>query len=268
MDLVEHYGRDGSAYEAIASALIACGVDPEQGPVPPEALSGADEFHLGGAAATAAVIESLRLTGGERVLDVGCGVGGPARSMAVHTGCRVSGLDLTPAFVEAAVRLSDLTGLEERTSFRVGDAADLDDADASYDAATMFHVGMNLPDKVAAFAEVWRVLRPGGRFVVYDVMRTGPGELEFPLPWSATPANSHLSPPDEYLAALGEVGFETEEPIDRRELVAAALAGAAADPPPVNLVHLMGPTFPTMIGNLRAAFGTRIVSAVQVTARR
>ena len=194
--LIEHYGRDGSAYDSIVAALATAGVDVDE-PVAPEALSGADEFHLGGAVATAAVVESLELGSEDRVLDVGCGVGGPARSLAGAAGCHVVGVDLTPSFVEAARRLSDLTGLGRRTEFRVGDATRLDDADATYDVATMFHVGMNLPDKRSVFAEIRRVLRPGGRFAVYDIMRTAPGDLDYPVPWSATAATSHLGSPDD-----------------------------------------------------------------------
>ncbi|MEO1061022.1 MAG: methyltransferase domain-containing protein [Actinomycetota bacterium] len=264
-DLIAHYGRDGGAYEAIVDALADTGVDLD-GTVPAAALSGADEFHLGGAVATAAIIDALGLGAGDHVLDLGCGVGGPARSMVAATGCRVTGVDLTPTFVEAAERLSHLTGLGEATRFRVGDVGRLDDADATYDAATMFHVGMNLPDKPSVFTEVERVLGPGGRFVVYDVMRVAAGELDYPVPWSSTPATSHLATPEEYADALRSAGFAVAEPIDRRELVAEVLARAAANPPPVNLVHLMGPEFPSMIANLVTAFRAGVVSPVQIVA--
>ena len=265
--LIEHYGRDGGAYDAIVAALAAADVDLEA-TVPAAALSGADEFHLGGAKATAVVVEALGLGTEDQVLDIGCGVGGPARSMAATAGCTVTGVDLTPSFVDAAERLSQLTGLSEATHFRVGDAGRLDDADETYDAATMFHVGMNLPDKPAVFAEVRRVLRPGGRFAVYDVMRTAAGDLDFPVPWSATPSTSHLATPDEYCEALRGAGFTVSEPVDRRDLVMAALRAAATDPPAVNLAHLMGPEFPRMIGNLVAALGTGTVSPIQIVATR
>ncbi|MEM8906043.1 MAG: class I SAM-dependent methyltransferase, partial [Actinomycetota bacterium] len=200
------------------------------------------------------------------VLDVGCGVGGPARAMAASVGCTVAGVDLTPSFVDAATTLSALTGHGDDTSFRVGDATALGAADGTYSAATMFHVGMNLPDKTAVFGEVHRVLRPGGRFAVYDIMRTGPGQLSYPLPWSASPATSHLATPDEYVMALTSAGFSVGAPVDHRELVAAALERTAAHPPAVTLVHLMGPDFPTMIGNLAAAFQAGTVTPIRIVA--
>ncbi|MEM9035594.1 MAG: class I SAM-dependent methyltransferase [Actinomycetota bacterium] len=267
-DLVDHYSRDGGALAAILAALTDAGIDVAQPPIPAEALSGADEFHLGGAAATAALVEDLGLAPHDRVLDVGCGAGGPARSMARLAGCEVTGVDLTPGFVDAATELSRLAGLAGTTSFLVGDAAELGLPEASFDVATMFHVGMNLPDKAAVFAAVRRLLQPGGRFAVYDIMLTGEGELEFPVPWSSSPDTSHLATPDEYVAALTDAGFEVGEPVSRRQLVVDALARAAAEPPTVNLVHLMGPEFPTMIGNLGAAFRDGIVTPIQLIARR
>ena len=141
MDLVEHYGRDGSAYDTIVAALTAAGITPVDGAVPPEAISGADEFHLGGAPATAAAIDALGVGRGGRVLDVGSGVGGPARSIARLTGAAVTGVDLTPAFVATAARLSRLVGMDDVTTFRIGDAGRIGDGDATYDGATMFHVG-------------------------------------------------------------------------------------------------------------------------------
>lgn len=263
--LIAHYGRGVGAYDAIVGALAATGTDLD-GTVQATALSGADEFHLGGATATAAIIEALGLDAGHRVLDVGCGVGGPARSMAGAAGCRVTGVDLTPSFVETAQRLSRLTGLDETTHFRVGDAGRLEDGDGTYDVATMFHVGMNLPDKVAVFTEVRRVLRPGGRFAIYDIMRTADGDLTFPVPWSSVPETSHLATAGGYADALSAAGFVASQPVDRRALVISVLERTAANPPSVNLGHLMGPSFPEMIGNLVAAFRSGVVSPIQIVA--
>jgi SAM-dependent methyltransferase len=263
MDLIEHYGRDGGVADSILAAVEAAGV-PLDPPVPREAFAGVDEFHLGGAAATAAALEALTLGPDDRVLDVGCGVGGPARAIAALARCSVTGVDLTPSFIEAATRLSELTGLHDATNFRVADASRLDDPDGSYTAATMFHVGMNLPDKTAVFTELRRVLRPGGRLLVYEVMRTAPGELAFPQPWSSVSEASHVATPEEYDGALTAAGFAVGPPVDRRELVMTVLQQARANPVPVNLTDLMGPAFPDMFGNLLAALSSGIVSPIQL----
>jgi SAM-dependent methyltransferase len=116
-------------------------------------------------------------------LDIGSGIGGPARMIALRYGCRVTGVDLTPHFVEAARALSGMCGMADRVRFVVGSAVALPLRAASFDLALLLHVGMNVPDKSALFREARRVLRDGGTFAVYEVMRTGEGKLAFPVPW-------------------------------------------------------------------------------------
>ena len=120
------------------------------------------------------------------LLDVGSGIGGPARTFADAFGCRVTGVDLTEEFVEAANALTRRCGLSDRVSFRQASALALPFADASFDAATLIHVGMNIEDKAGLFAEVRRVLKPDARFGVYDIMRVAEGEIPYPMPWAAT----------------------------------------------------------------------------------
>ncbi len=178
-----------------------------------------DELHMGGRLATARVAEALAVAPGERVLDVGCGIGGPARAVASRRGAHVTGVDLTPSQVEAAQALSERLGLGEVTRFHVGDVAHLTFGDGSFDAAMMLFVGMNIPAKAAVFAEVHRVLRPGGRFVVYDPMRTGSAQPAFPVPWAAGPDTSFLATVEEYRSLLTEAGFVVEEEHDLSAVV-------------------------------------------------
>ncbi len=264
-DVSDHYGQHGLT-ERICAQLTSAGVDLNN--LDPSALSGVDEFHLGGRAATTAILDSLELTVDSRVLDVGAGIGGAARAIASMAGCSVTGVDLTPEFVATASQLSDKVGLGQLTSFEVANALDVPFNDTEFSVVTMFHVGMNIADKQALITELARVLRPGGMLVVYDIMRVGPGDITFPVPWSSDRSTSFVNSPDDYLDALRHAGFVPEQPIDRLALVRSAMASMATAPPPVNLSHLMGTNWPTMFANLMAALDDGIVSPTQIVARR
>lgn len=254
-DIQAHY-TTGPILERILAGLREAGADPEH--PAPEDLKPVDEFHTGGVEATEMVLAPLGIGRDTRVLDVGSGIGGTARFIAHRYGARVTGIDLTPALVDTAQALSRLTGLSERTSFHVGSALGLPLATADFDLVTMFHAGMNIPDKPALFAEVFRVLVPGGRFVVFDVMRTGEGEIAFPLPWASVPEQSFVEPPEAYRAAAREAGFRIVRDEDRiafgvayfKKVVAAI---EAEGPPPLGLHLLMGDSATERYGNAVAA---------------
>jgi SAM-dependent methyltransferase len=223
-------------------------------------LAPIDEFHLGWHPQTVAFADQLALPPGTALLDVGSGVGGPARYFAEARGCIVTGIDLTPGFVDAAKELTERTGLADRARFVTGSALALPFADASFDAATLMHVGMNVADKATLFAEVHRVLRSGGIFGVYEVMRAGEGELPFPLPWADGPETSFVETPATYHALLSGAGFRVERERDRSAFV-VELADRMAErvaregPPKLGGHLLMGPTASTrmqgVIGCLR-----------------
>ena len=179
--IAQHYAH-GDLERAILDALIAMGKDPDRLAI--EDLAPVDEFHIGGRAATAEFFEKLGLKSGMHVLDIGSGLGGPARFAAQALGCQVTGIDLTPEYVEVANALARRVGLDKRVSYVCGSAVDLPFPDASFDAAYMLHVGMNIEDKAKLMGEVRRVLKPGAAFGIYDVMRTGDGDLAFPVPWA------------------------------------------------------------------------------------
>ena len=259
----EHYARVDDPVAAILAGLA------RDHDITIDDLAPVDEFHLGGAAATDALAADLGLGAGDRVLDIGSGIGGPARRMATSTGCTVVGVDLTPSFVATATELSRLTGLDDRTEFRVGDATRLE-LEGSFDAATLIHVGMNIPDKTAFFAAVAERLDPGCRFAVYDIMATSDvAELAYPLPFAAAADEAWVESPDAYVDALTAAGFEVGEPVDRTKLALdAAAAAGAAGAPPVSLGTLMGPDFRTMFANLGAALRGGLVAPVQIIATR
>jgi SAM-dependent methyltransferase len=266
IELDVHYGRHDGLVSGILTGLSAAGYDVDS--LDPAALSGADEFHLGGRLATLAALDSVRSTAPTSVLDVGCGIGGPARTIVTEFGAKTVGVDLTPSFVAAASELTMRVGLADRVSFEVGDALALDQPDEGFDLVTLFHVGMNIADKHGLFAELARVLRPAGHVLVYDIMRIAPGELTLPVPWASSDDHQHLADVDDYLGAMRAAGLEPGEPVDRRPIVRTALADAAEAPPPVDLSNLMGPDFAEMFTNLRAAVATGVVAPMQIVASK
>ena len=234
-------------------------------------LSPVDEFHTGWAPQTVEMAKTLGLAPGVAVLDVGSGIGGPARYFARTWGADVTGVDLTPAFVELATDLTARTGLADRVRFVEGSALDLPFEAGRFDLATMNHVGMNIADKARVFAEVRRVLRPGGRFVVYDLMRVGEAELPMPMPWADTAATSFVETPARYRALLAGAGFTVTGKRDWTELVLAVAAEMRArierEGMPVLGVHLLlGPTARERLGRVVAAIRDGLLAPTEIDA--
>ena len=181
-----------------------------------------------------------------RLLDIGSGLGGPARYFVRHHGCDVTGIDLTEEFVAVARSLSRRLSMEGKVRFQQGSATAMPFPDTSFDAATLIHVGMNIADKRMVFREVRRVLVPGGIFGIYDQMREAPGNLTYPLPWATTRAASFVDEPETYKRLLTEAGFEI---IWERRCREDALAAFQRQPlpqpgaalPPLGLHVTMGP---------------------------
>ena len=263
--VASHYGREG-ILERVLEAVCAAGHDAQA--LDPDVLAGVDEFHLGSRAATEALAQTLVVPPGAHLLDVGCGVGGPARFFARALDAHVTGVDLTPDFVEVARELSCRTGLAERTRFAVGDGAHLEAADGSFDAVTLIHVGMNVADKQGLFRELRRVTREGGTILVYDILQHREGELRYPMPWAADPETSFLGTREVYVDALEGAGLDVVEIRDQRRLALKALARVATEPPPVHLGHLMGPHWPEMFGHLRRGLEAQVVGPVLIVAHR
>jgi SAM-dependent methyltransferase len=262
-----HYGGAG-LHERIVERLAEAGI--ARGAITAEHLKAVDEFHIGGAEATAALLDQLAIGPETRVLDVGSGIGGPARMIAARFGARVTGIDLTPDFVETARRLTEMVGLE--ADFVQGSALDLPFAAESFDLATLLHVGMNIADKPRLFAEVARVLVPGGTFAIYEVMRFG-AHPAFPLPWAADAGSSFLETPEAYLAAAEAAGFELAGRRDRGEAATAFFARMQAQmagkaPPVVGLPLLLGPEAPVKVGNMMAAVAAGDIQPVEMIFRR
>lgn len=247
----------GSLLERIDTALTNAGLTAAR--LDWRDLTPLDQFHSRGVAATEELAEALAPGPEAHVLDVGCGVGGPARLLAATYGCHVTGIDLTPAVVEAATYLSARTGLDGLTGFLVADALDLPFADGEFDDAWTQHATMNIANRARLYAEIHRVLKPGGRLAMHDVVAGDTGALVFPVPWALTGESNFLLTPDELQASLKDAGFEVLSWEDKTQVTLAAAPvpptpGSSA-PQPLGSVVLAGPEYPlrvkTFFQNLR-----------------
>ena len=270
-DVVAHYTRDG-LITAIRDGLGKLGKTPAT--VTVDDLASVDEFHVGGRQASEAFLDQLALTPSQTVLDIGCGLGGSARFAAARYGCSVTGIDLTGAFVDTGKVLCDWVGLGDRVSLQEGSAGDMPFESGAFDAAYMLHVGMNIADKRQLCADVYRVLRPGACFGIYDLMRTGEGELQYPVPWASIHETSALAAPDEYRGALESAGFTLTAERDRRDVALEFFANlrartmGAGGPAPLGLHILMGDTTPLKIANMVAGISSGTLAPVELVARK
>ncbi len=210
--ITEHWTH-GSLAKAIMAALEKAGVDAANPSV--RDLEPMDHLHGGGAEATRGLLARLSPRPGQHILDIGSGIGGPARFLASEYGCRVTGIDLTQEFCDVAVMLTEKTGLDDRVSFRQASALDLPFDDACFDGAYSQNVSMNISDKAAFYGEACRILKPGGLFVAAEVAEGPEGPPFFPVPWALTPEISHLSKLDEISDLLAAAGFRDIEIIDQ-----------------------------------------------------
>lgn len=265
-----HYGTPGLVGRVMQAVDQACG----DGVIDPKSLAAIDEFHVGGRAATADVVARLGLQSDMAVLDIGCGLGGVARYVAKACACWVSGIDLTPEYIEIARAFNERTGLADRMEMVTGSALDLPWPDAQFDAAVTFHVGMNIADRPRMYDEAHRVLSPGGLFAIYDVTK-GPAEgLRYPVPWAETAATSFLETPQETKRLVEAAGFEIVTEEDRGEVAmehhrarVAALSTASA--PSVLGMHLLqGPTMKQKSQNMIAMLESGQITITLLVGRR
>jgi SAM-dependent methyltransferase len=270
-DVARHYAAS-DLMGRIVAALRQAGVDPER-PTAAD-LAPLDEFHIGGAAATEAFAAKLPFRAGDRLLDVGSGLGGPARFLARRFGAHVTGIDLTREYVEVARRLSELTGQADRTVFDVGSALAMPYGDRSFDGAITIHVAMNIQDRERLYAEIGRVLHPGALFGLYDVMKgSASAPLDYPVPWAMTSETSRVTTPGETQALLGEAGFEIVEFEDRtahaRDFFQRVVAAAKqSGPPPVGLHLLTGATHGQKFSNMLSALTDGRLAPGMIVARK
>jgi SAM-dependent methyltransferase len=252
--LNQHYASSDlrAAFEAVLQAWGKA-----EGPLAPDDLAPLDQFHLGGKAATLALAEIAQVGPRTRVLDVGGGFGGPARTLAATYGCPVTVVDLTEAYCRVGEWLTARTGLSERVSFQHGSALDLPFPEGAFDLVWTQHSTMNVADKDRLYREIFRVLRPAGQYALYEIMAGPNPPVIYPVPWAADASLSFLVPPDNARKLFGEVGFDIVRWEDLTATMGtlapprnpeATAAGTAVPPPGLQLV--LGPDFADRLRNM------------------
>jgi SAM-dependent methyltransferase len=217
--VADHYGNAGVAERVLAAFRAAHGPD---APVTAEGLAPLDQFHGRGPLATQELVALLQPQADERLLDIGSGIGGPARWIAARFGCHVTGVDLTAEFCEAAEALNQAAGLTGRVRIIRGSALALPVPDGEFDAGYSQNVVMNIADKRQFYREAFRALRPGGRLALSNVCAGSEGEPYFPVPWATTRETSFLATQDDMRADLVAAGFDIVDFRDTTETVVEA----------------------------------------------
>ncbi|HXW26552.1 MAG TPA: class I SAM-dependent methyltransferase [Xanthobacteraceae bacterium] len=262
-DVSRHYSR-GNLLELLRRELTAEGIDPDHPTV--AQLAPFDHFHGRGLEATRELADRVAVSPSDRILDVGSGIGGPARYFADRFGCRITGIDLTQEFCDVAQALTRAVGLDGRVSFQQGDATALPFPDAAFDGAYSMNVSMNIADKRAFYREIRRVLRPGAWLALSEIAQGPGGAPDYPTPWAASAATSFLATPVATRQALAETGFALETMRETTQEALAFNARARAmvergEKPPVRSIRLIhGELARAMTTNgARALAETRVI---------
>lgn len=246
------YGR-GDLIARLFQALEKAGVDADDLTV--YALGPIEELHIAGREHTLRLGRMAGLADGMQVIDLGCGIGGPARAIAHHFGCKVTGVDLTEEFCAVARTLTERTGLQDRVEIYHGSVLDLPFEDGTFDVVWMQHVALNIPDKAGLYREAGRVLRPKGKAALYEVLAGRQPVVHFPVPWTSDATLNFLVRERELQAHLDSAGFvsriwedSTQETTDfvRHAVERITDRGVPLLSPGV----LLGPDYPLMMMNL------------------
>jgi len=270
-EVTTHYSR-GDLLSRLNAALRDDGVDPDHPSM--EALAPYDQFHSRGLEATLEIAELIQAGPADHILDIGSGIGGPARYFANRFGCKVTGIDLTPEFCDVARHLTGLLELEDRVTFEVGDAIAMRFADAAFDGAYSMNVSMNIAEKSAFYREIHRVLRPGAWLVLSEVEKGEGGDLDYPTPWARSARTSFLSTPEETQRGLVAAGFDVVRLHDTLEQARAfgarsrAIAERGEKPPHRAVMLIHGGIATQAVANTARGLSEGRIVPIEVLARK
>jgi len=266
---IHSYYSPNDLYDKIVEGLRTLGKDLSK--LTLDDLQPVDEFHIRGDAATKELIALSGFSPDMHILDVGCGIGGSTRRLSHQAGCRVTGIDLSEEYIDAARRLTQLLGMQDRVSFEAASALDLPCDDASFDGAWSLQMNMNVEDKASWLRELHRVLKPGGRAVLYEVCGHENAPLHFPVPWAQDPSMSFLVPPQDFRDVITSAGFEIAVWNDKTHLAQKAFANAREpvgepDLPVLGVYLLVGRDIQTKAYNLHRNLDEERVSLIEAVA--
>jgi len=209
MDNIENHYSVQDIEQRILSALRKAGLNPDQR-LTPEELGALDHFHTGGYISSLVLQELAQVQADHRVLDIGAGLAGAARMLAASTGCVVDCIELSQDYCVGAELLNRLTGLEDLVNVFKGSALEMSFPDSTFHVAWMQNVGMNIEDKQKLYAEVHRVLTPGGCLAFQEMTAGHQDASYYPLPWATDPSDNFLISAEDMQSMLEECGFEVE----------------------------------------------------------
>jgi len=236
--------------------------------VTPDDLQPVDEFHIRGDVATRELIELSGFTPEMHILDVGCGIGGSTRRLSAQAGCRVTGIDLSEDYIDTAIRLTDLLNMQDSVDFHAASALELPFDDDAFGGVWSLQMNMNVEDKLGWLLETCRVLKPGGRAVLYEVCGSRNEPLYFPVPWAQDDSMSYLVPPAAFREVIESAGFDVEVWNDKTDLARRAFADVqepTGDPdlPVLGVYMLVGNDIKTKAYNLRRNLEEDRVSLIE-----
>jgi len=266
---IHGYYSPNDLYNKIIEGLEKLGTDLSK--VTLNDLQPVDEFHIRGDTATKELIELSGFTPDQHILDVGCGIGGSTRRLSSETGCRVTGIDLSDEYIVTAQRLTQLLNMQERVSFEAASALALPFDDNSFDGVWSLQMNMNVDDKLSWLEETCRVLKPGGRAVLYEVCGNKNAPQHFPVPWAQDSSMSFLVPPETFRDIITSAGFDIAVWNDKTDLASEAFARVkepAGEPklPILGVYMLVGNDISTKAYNLRRNLEEERVSLIETVA--
>jgi ubiquinone/menaquinone biosynthesis C-methylase UbiE len=266
MQHIHKYYSPNDLYDSILHGLDQIGKELSRLTI--DDLQPVDEFHIRGDTATRELIELANFTSDMHILDVGCGVGGSTRRLSHETGCCVTGIDLSDQYIDAAERLTQLLNMQERVRFNAASALELPFEENSFDGAWSIQMGMNIEDKLSWLKEVYRVIKPGGRAVFYEVCGNRNTPVYFPVPWAQNSSMSFLVPPEAFREVFEAAGFDVDVWNDKTDLAQKAFAHMTEpqgepDLPELGVHLLVGNDILTKAYNLHRNLDEQRVSLIE-----